>query len=58
MNKIKLRQTRSIANKSERERRTIKALGLGRPNYTSEIAESPQVQGMIKSVGHLVEIIN
>ncbi|HED05196.1 MAG TPA: 50S ribosomal protein L30, partial [Ignavibacteria bacterium] len=34
MGKIKITQTKSIIDRPEDQKRTIKALGLGRPNWT------------------------
>lgn len=35
---------------------TIKALGLGRPNYSVTKTDSPQIRGMINSVKHLIKV--
>jgi large subunit ribosomal protein L30 len=35
---------------------TIKALGLGRPNYTVIHTDTPQIRGMINAVRHLVKV--
>ena len=56
MSKLLIKQTKSIINKPERIKRTIKALGLGRPNYSREIEASPQVLGMIAKVKHLLTV--
>ncbi|MCS7052594.1 MAG: 50S ribosomal protein L30 [Ignavibacterium sp.] len=60
MAKIKVTQIRSIIDRPEDQKRTIKALGLGRPNYSRIHNDTPQIRGMIKKVSHLVktEIIN
>lgn len=46
-----------IAN-TDRKRReaTLTGLGLGRPGYTKQLIDSPQVRGMIAKVAHLVEV--
>ncbi len=54
--KLKITQTRSIIDRLEAQKRTIKALGLGRPNYTVEHDDTPQIRGMIRKVIHLVEV--
>ena len=55
-NKIKITQTGSIIDQKENAKRTIKALGLGRPNYFVVKNDSPQVRGMIRAVRHLVRV--
>ncbi len=60
MSKIKITQVKSIIDRPEDQKRTIKALGLGRPNYSKIHNDTPQIRGMIKKISHLVktEIIN
>ncbi len=55
-NKIKITQTGSIIDQKENAKRTIKALGLGRPNYSVIKADTPQIRGMINAVRHLVHV--
>jgi large subunit ribosomal protein L30 len=54
--KLKITQTRSIIDQIEPHKRTIKALGLGRPNYSVVKTDTPQIRGMIRKVMHLVEV--
>lgn len=54
--KLKITQVRSIIDRLENQKRTIKALGLGRPNYTVEQPDTPQIRGMIRKVSHLVRV--
>lgn len=54
--KIKITQTRSIIEQKENAKRTIKALGLGRPNYSVIKNDTPQIRGMIVAVRHLVRV--
>mgnify|MGYP001123473126 FL=1 len=56
MKKLKITQIRSIIDRPERQKRTIKALGLGRPNYVKIHNDTPQIRGMIKKVSHLVKV--
>jgi large subunit ribosomal protein L30 len=56
MSKIKITQTRSIIDRLENQKRTIKALGLGRPNYFVIQNDTPQIRGMIRKVAHLVTV--
>jgi large subunit ribosomal protein L30 len=54
--RIKITQTRSVIDQIEPQKRTIKALGLGRPNYTVVHEDTPQIRGMLRKVIHLVKI--
>jgi large subunit ribosomal protein L30 len=53
---IKITQVKSIIEQLENAKRTIKALGLGRPNYFVIKKDTPQVRGMINKVRHLVRV--
>jgi large subunit ribosomal protein L30 len=54
--KLKITQVRSIIERIEPQKRTIKALGLGRPGYVVVKADTPQIRGMIRKVIHLVKV--
>jgi large subunit ribosomal protein L30 len=54
--KLRITQTRSIIDRVEPQKRTMKALGLGRPNYSVEHKDTPQIRGMIRKVIHLVKV--
>ncbi len=54
--KIRITQTRSIIDQVEPQKRTIRALGLGRPNYSVVKNDTPQIRGMIRKVVHLVRV--
>ena len=56
MAKIKITQTRSIVDQLGSHKRTIMALGLGRPNYFVVQNDNPQIRGMIRKVSHLVKV--
>lgn len=56
MAKLKITQTRSVIKRLENQKRTIEALGLGRPNYVVVHNDTPQIRGMIRKVIHLVEV--
>ena len=56
MSKIKLIQTRSIIDRPKDQKRTIKALGLGKPNWEKVHNDTPQIRGMINKVTHLVKV--
>jgi large subunit ribosomal protein L30 len=54
--KIKITQTKSTTDRLEKQKRTVKALGLGRPNYSVVKNDTPQIRGMIRVVQHLVTV--
>jgi len=56
MPKIKIIQTRSIIDRPKDQKRTIQALGLGRPNWEKVHNDTPQIRGMIRKVTHLVKV--
>lgn len=53
---LKIVQKRSIIDQIEPQKRTMKALGLGRPGYSVEKKDTPQIRGMINKVVHLVTV--
>ena len=56
MAKIKITQIRSIINRPKSQKATIAALGLGKINRTVEKDDTPQLQGMIQKISHLVKV--
>ncbi len=53
---IKITQVVSQLDCLESHKRTIKALGLGRPNYSVVKNDTPQIRGMVKKIKHLVRV--
>jgi large subunit ribosomal protein L30 len=56
MAKLKVTQIRSTIERKEPQKRTIKALGLGRIRKSVVHKDTPQIRGMIRAVSHLVEV--
>jgi large subunit ribosomal protein L30 len=54
--KLKITQVISQIDTLERHKRTIEALGLGRPNYSVIKNDTPEIRGMINRVKHLVKV--
>lgn len=54
--KLRITQRRSIIDTLEKHKRTIKALGLGRPGYSVEKKDTPQIRGMLRKISHLVTV--
>jgi large subunit ribosomal protein L30 len=57
-NKIYITQYRGLAGKNQKQIGTVRALGLKRRHHTVEHFNTPQIQGMIKSVKFMVKIEN
>jgi large subunit ribosomal protein L30 len=58
MPQIIITQTKSIIDRPERQKLTMKALGLGKINKSVTVEDSPQILGMIQKVQHLIEVKN
>lgn len=56
MSAVKISQVRSAAGTNPKQKATLKALGLGRIGKAVERKDSPQLQGQLKVVSHLVEV--
>ncbi len=56
MKKLRITQINSGINKPERQKRTLQALGLRKIHHTLEVEATPQVEGMIKKVIHLLKV--
>ena len=54
--KLKITQVVSQIDCLEAQKRTIKALGLGRPNYSVVHNDTPQIRGMVNRVKHLIRV--
>ncbi len=56
MNKIKITQVKSVIDRSERQKKTMVALGLRKMNASVEVEATPQIRGMVTKVFHLVTV--
>ena len=56
MAKIKVTQVRSGINRPKRQKATLSALGFTKLNQTVEHEHTPQIEGMINAVRHLVKV--
>ena len=56
MAKVKITQIRSTIKRPSTQLRTIESLGLGRRDQSVEVEYTPQIQGMVKKVSHLVSV--
>lgn len=53
--KVKITLRRSGIGGTERQRATLRGLGLTRLNRTRILLDTPQTRGMIAKVAHLIE---
>ncbi|TMK72953.1 MAG: 50S ribosomal protein L30 [Actinobacteria bacterium] len=56
MAELVIKQTRSANGASPKQRRTLRSLRLGRIGRESRRANSPELRGMLRIVGHMVEV--
>jgi len=56
MKKIKVTQIKSVIDRSERQKRTMVALGLKKMNASVEVEATPQILGMVEKVNHLIRV--
>ncbi len=56
MAKLRITQTKSAIKRPERQKRTLRALGISRLNQTIELEDTPQILGMIKKVEHMLSV--
>ena len=56
MKRIKITQVKSGIDRSERQKLTLKALGLNKLNASKEVEATPQILGMVNKVNHLVKV--
>jgi large subunit ribosomal protein L30 len=54
--KLVLRQVKSPNGASQKQRDSLRTLGLGRIGKSSERPDDPAVRGQLRKVGHLVEV--
>jgi large subunit ribosomal protein L30 len=53
---VALKQVRSSNGASPAQRDTLRSLKLGKIGREAKYADSPQLQGMIRTIRHLVEV--
>jgi large subunit ribosomal protein L30 len=54
---VKVRRVGSPIRREGSQRQTLLGLGLKRANQVVELENTPAVQGMIRKVAHLVEVV-
>jgi large subunit ribosomal protein L30 len=53
---VKVTQVRSSIGQNQRNRGTLRALGLGKIGKSAEHKDGPELKGMLRKVRHLVRI--
>lgn len=56
MKKLKITQIKSGIDRPERQKLTLKALGLTRMHASREVEATDQILGMIRKVNHLITV--
>ena len=56
MAKIRITQVKSKIGSTQRQKDTLTALGIKKLNQTVEKEVTPQIIGMVRSVGHLLKV--
>ncbi|HZF99839.1 MAG TPA: 50S ribosomal protein L30 [Chitinophagales bacterium] len=54
--KIKITQIKSAIDRPDRQKRTMRALGIKKLHQTVELEATPQVLGMVEKVRHMVTV--
>ncbi len=56
MKKLRIKQVKSGIGYPERQKRTLKALGITRMQQTVELEATPQILGMVNKIQHLITV--
>jgi large subunit ribosomal protein L30 len=56
VSRVRITQRRSRNGSDQRQRDTLRSLGLRRIGHSVEHDDTPQIRGMIAKVAHLVEV--
>ena len=56
MTKIKVKKVKSAINRTQRQKRTLEALGLSKIGEVVEHDDTPSILGMVNKVKHLVSV--
>lgn len=56
ISKVKVTLTRSLIGRKPNQRKTVKALGLGRINSSVDVELNPAIEGMINTISHLIKV--
>ncbi|MEJ7541291.1 MULTISPECIES: 50S ribosomal protein L30 [Staphylococcus] len=56
MAKLQITLTKSVIGRPETQRKTVKALGLGKINSSVTVEDNAAIRGQINKVSHLVSV--
>jgi large subunit ribosomal protein L30 len=56
MKTVRITQIKSGIKQPERQKRTLRALGITKMGRPVDIQATPQVEGMIKAISHLLKV--
>jgi large subunit ribosomal protein L30 len=56
MKQLRITLVRSLIGRPEKQRRTVRALGLGKLNSQVVHPDTPSIRGMVRQVEHLVRV--
>jgi large subunit ribosomal protein L30 len=56
MKKIRIKQIQSGIDRPERQKRTLRALGIKKMGQVVELEATPQILGMVNKIGHLLSV--
>lgn len=56
MKRLNITLVRSVIGRPERQRVTVRTLGLRKLNQTVTHNDTPEIRGMVAKVGHLVKM--
>ncbi|MCA9682123.1 MAG: 50S ribosomal protein L30 [Myxococcales bacterium] len=54
--KLKVTLVRSAIDRTQKQKDTVRGLGLRRLHHTVELEDTPAIRGMIRKVQHLVTV--
>lgn len=55
--KMKIKLVHSVAGCNQRQRQTVKGLGLTKIGQVREVLDTPPLRGMVRKVSHLVCVL-
>ncbi|MCB9015690.1 MAG: 50S ribosomal protein L30 [Lentimicrobiaceae bacterium] len=56
MKKLRVTQIKSGIKQPERQKRTLKALGISKMGRPVDVVATPQIEGMIAKINHLLKV--
>ena len=56
MKKTRIEQVKSAIDRPERQKRTLRALGITKMHQVIEVEATPQIEGMVRKIQHLLSV--